>query len=64
MPTVSKTIRTEKNVWTFDVSMPKDGVVKIMRIYGDVTNKQNLDEAIEALKEELQRPSKRKSKER
>ncbi len=53
MPTVTKTITTERNTWTFDVSLPKGGTPKVLRIHGDVTDKKALDEAIEKLKEEL-----------
>jgi len=49
MPIVSKTIRTDKNVWTFDVYLPDKGRPKIVKIHGDVTNKKHLHQAISAL---------------
>lgn len=61
MATVTHTIRTDKNVWTFDVSLPPSGDARILRIYGDVTNKANLDEAIEALKVKLAQPKRAKA---
>lgn len=53
MPTITKTIRTEKNVWTFDVSMPPSGEPRILRIYGDITNGPALYEAIDLCKREI-----------
>ena len=60
MATVTHTIRTAKNVWTFDVSLPPSGIARILRIHGDVTNKANLDEAIELLKAKLAEPKRAK----
>lgn len=60
MATVTHTIRTGKNVWTFDVSLPPSGEARILRIYGDITNKPNLDEAIAALKVKLAQPKRAK----
>ena len=53
MPTITKTIRTAQNVWTFDVSMPPSGVPRILRIYGDITNGHALAEAIDLCKQEI-----------
>lgn len=61
MTTVTHTIRTDKNVWTFDVSLPPSGEARILRTYGDVTNKANLEEAIEALKAKLAQPKRAKA---
>jgi phosphomannomutase len=53
MTTVTKRITTEKNTWTFDVSMPPSGAAKILRVYGDVTDKDALNEAIDRLAEQV-----------
>lgn len=53
MTTKSYTIRTPKNVWTFDVSLPKGGTPKVLRTYGDVTNREALDEALVQLKQHV-----------
>lgn len=47
MTTVSRTIRTDKNVWTFDVSIDgdKNRNARILRVFGDVTNEKALMEA-------------------
>lgn len=51
MTTKSYTIRTTKNVWTFDVSLPPSGAAKVLRTFGDVTDRPALDEALEKLKD-------------
>jgi len=46
---VMKTIRTDKNVWTFEVKSRK-GIWFITSIYGDVSDASALREAIEVLR--------------
>jgi hypothetical protein len=46
---MSKTIRTDKNVWTFDLRSRK-GIWYITSIYGDVSDASALREAVEVLR--------------
>lgn len=57
MPSKSFTIRTDKNTWTFDVSLPQGGTPKVTRIYGDVTDRDALGEALKMLRETIDAPS-------
>jgi hypothetical protein len=54
MTTKTYTIRTAKNVWQFDVSLPTGGVPKVMRTYGDVTNREALDDALVDLQKRVE----------
>ena len=46
------TVRTAKNLWTFEVKSRK-GTWYITRIYGDVSNTEALREAVEILQESV-----------
>lgn len=49
MPSKTYEIKTEHNTWTFDVSLPVGGVPKVLRVYGDVTSTDHLNEALQQL---------------
>jgi len=53
MATITRTIKTDTNTWTFDVSMPKKGKAKILRTHGDITNKNAVEKAISILLTQL-----------
>ena len=52
MQIVTKRIQTDKNVWTFDVSI-QGKQPRILNIYGDITNREALNEAVDKLIDEL-----------
>jgi len=53
MATITREVRTTRNVWQFDVTLGKDREPTIIRIYGDVTNREALNEAIDLLLTDL-----------
>lgn len=45
MKRFTHTVRTDTNVWTFDVTVELDSIT-ITRVYGDVTNRAELNKAV------------------
>ena len=55
MTTLSKTVRVNDKAYTLDISIPPSKHARVLQIHGDVTDRENLEEAVQEVYCQLER---------